>query len=57
MFSYIYVAWLAEGGGGGGGGGERTVSKTRKASDTVCIMVKIFHVCIMVQRAWKARLK
>ena len=30
--------------------------QTRKAFDTVCIMAKIFHVCIMVQTAWKARL-
>ena len=27
----------------------------RKAFDTVCIMAKIFHVCIMVQTAWKAK--
>ena len=32
------------------------VCQASKASDTVCIMAIIFHVCIMVQTAWKARL-
>ena len=29
---------------------------TRNTSNTVCIVAKIFHVYIMVQTAWKARL-
>ena len=44
MFSYIYLAYLAE------------ETPRRKASDTVYIMAKIFHICIMIQTAWKARL-
>ena len=29
---------------------------TRKSFDTLCIMRKIFHICIIIQTALKARL-
>ena len=34
----------------------RTVAQTRKASDTVYIMAKIFHICIMLQTVWMTTL-
>ena len=44
--SHIYLLSLASLG----------VFQIREVSDTMCIIARIFHVCIMVQRAWMARL-